>query len=446
MKNIAHLKLLASSVAVAIFCHAGSAGAEITLLARGALPGTALDGSGLTGLLEDGVTPHNLAGGFGSAITYTGVGNRYLATPDRGPADGTTSYIDRFYELDMPVTFNGTAYSITPTIVRTQLLEKSPGQYFTGSSAAFNTVNPTDGLRLDPEGVRLGRTATHFYMSDEYGPFVYEFDRATGQRTRIIDVPNKFLIANPSVTGSAELPPANSSGRQANRGMEGLAISPDGSKLYGIMQSPLIQDNALNSSNGRIGTNVRMLEIDIANGTTREFLYQMDNRSNGVNEILAVNDHEFLVIERDGRAGSNATFKQIFKIDIANATDVSSLASLPTSVTPAGVMPVTKTLFIDLLNPSFGLAGASFPEKIEGLAFGPDLPDGRHLLMVASDNDFISANPTDIYAFAIDSTSLPGFQPQMITPVPELSSIAMFAAGFGLLGFMHWRRGYVSAS
>lgn len=440
MKNTARLKSLTGSLALVIACHAGNAGAAITLLGMGSLPGTALDGSGLTGLLEDGVTPHNRAGGFGSAITYTGVGNRYIATPDRGPADGTTSYIDRFYELDIQVTLSGGTYSVTPTIAATQLLTKSPGQYFTGSSAAFNTTNPADSLRLDPEGIRLGRTATHFYVSDEYGPFVYEFDRATGQRTRVIDIPGKFLISNPSATGSAELPPNNTSGRQANRGMEGLAISPDGSRLYGIMQSPLIQDNALNPSNSRVGTNVRMLEIDIASGETREFLYQMDRAANGVNEILAVNDREFLVIERDGRAGINATFKQIFKIDIANATDINGITSLPASATPSGVVPVTKTAFIDLLNPSFGLAGASFPEKIEGLAFGPDLPDGRHLLMVASDNDFIAANPSNIYAFAIDKTSLPGFQPQMITPVPEASNVAMFAAGLGILGFIGWHR------
>jgi hypothetical protein len=37
----------------------------------------------------------------------------------------------------------------------------------------------------------------------------------------------------------------NAFGRQANRRMEGLAISPDGRKRYGVMQSALIQDRAL---------------------------------------------------------------------------------------------------------------------------------------------------------------------------------------------------------
>ena len=38
------------------------------------------------------------------------------------------------------------------------------------------------------------------------------------------------------------------------------------------------------------------------------------------------------------------------------------------------------------------MVGADFPEKIEGLAFGPDLPDGRHLLLVTNDNDFEADN------------------------------------------------------
>src|ERR1044071_9012470 len=36
-------------------------------------------------------------------------------------------------------------------------------------------------------------------------------------------------------------------------------------------------------------------------------------------------------------------------------------------------------------------------EKIEGMAWGPDLPDGRHVLYVASDNDLYTARPTQIF-------------------------------------------------
>ncbi len=81
---------------------------------------------------------------------------------------------------------------------------------------------------------------------------------------------------------------------------------------------------------------------------------------------------------------------------------------------PSDITPVSKELFINLLSPEFGLAGATFPEKIEGLAFGPDLPDGRHVLVVSADNDFVAANPTRLFVFAVAPPALPDFAKQRI--------------------------------
>jgi hypothetical protein len=413
MQSPVSVKFLRAA-ALALLCQAGVASAAITFIGEGSVPGTARDQSGLDGLLEDGVTPHNLAGGFGSAIAYTGRDNLYVATPDRGPADGTTSYIDRFYTLRIELkrqSANG--YQVVPEIIATRLLRRGGNDFFTGSAAAFDATGSADGLRFDPEGVRVSRCGNSLFVSDEYGPYLYEFNLASGKRLRSISAPNKYLIDYPSATPSVELS-KNVAGRQSNRGMEGLAISPDGSKLYGIMQSPLIQDGGLDANNARVGLNTRILETDVVTGAAREFLYPLDSRSNGISEILAVNDRELLVLERDGRVGVAATFKRIFKIDIAGATDIRDVKQLPTSGIPADVVAVTKQLFIDLLNPAFGLAGASFPEKIEGLAFGPDLEDGRHLLLVVNDNDFVATQPTRIFAFAIDHSDLPGFQAQEI--------------------------------
>src|SRR5262245_35040480 len=81
-------------VGAALLMGAVAAAAEaqdVRLLGTGTVPGNTIDDSGLGNLLEDGVTPNNQVGGLGSALTYAGVGNVYLATPDRGPADGTTT-------------------------------------------------------------------------------------------------------------------------------------------------------------------------------------------------------------------------------------------------------------------------------------------------------------------------------------------------------------------
>lgn len=382
------------------------------LIGVGAIPGTATDGSGLTGLLEDGVTPANIVGGLGSAIAYTGFGDLYVMTPDRGPADGTTSYVDRAYVVKVDVRRSHaapTGYVVAPRILSTRLLGYGWRRFFTGNASAFDATGSPAGARLDPEGIRVGRCGGTFYVSDEYGPFLYEFG-PNGRRERVLDLPHKFLIDLPSADPAAELA-GNAFGRQANRGMEGLAISPDGRKLYGMMQNALIQDGGLDAAVSRVGLNNRIVEIDVKTGAVREFLYVLESKSYGTNEILAVNDHQFLVLERDGKAGASAKFKRIYLIDVAGATDIRALAQLPASTVPDGVTPVEKTLFLDLLDPAYGIAGASTPEKFEGMAFGPDLPDGRHLLLVTTDNDFVQTQPSSFFAFAIDPSDLP-FEPQ----------------------------------
>ena len=161
------------------------------------------------------------------------------------------------------------------------------------------------------------------------------------------------------------------------------------------------------------------LKIDLVTGETHEYVYVLDaiNRGQGVSEILAINDHEFLVVERDNRSNLQSppqapTRKTIYKINLEGATDVSGNASLPAGALPMGVVPVSKTLFIDLLDPAFNLA-PTIAEKIEGLAWGPDLADGRHVLYVISDNDLNPGLATQIYAFAIDA-SLLNFERQFL--------------------------------
>jgi hypothetical protein len=61
---------------------------------------------------------------------------------------------------------------------------------------------------------------------------------------------------------------------------------------------------------------------------------------------------------------------------------------------------VKKRVWLDLLDPRWGLAGAGMPEKIEGLTFGEVLPDGRRTLLVGTDNDFASASNSLIWVFA----------------------------------------------
>jgi hypothetical protein len=381
------------------------AAADIVLLGKTSFPGDATDKSNLTDTLADG-SPHNRLGGHGSGIAYTGRGNRYVMVNDRGPADGTTAFKCRIQLVDITVA-PGAKPAVKALLHDTVLLADEGGRSFVGLSSAFDAARPAASLRFDPEGVRVSRTGTVF-LSDEYGPSIYEFD-LRGKRLRSLPVPAKFLIARPHAREDEEIA-ANTSGRVTNKGMEGLAITPDGGKLLGAMQSPLLQDG------GRQAVNIRLLEIDVESGASREFLYPLSRAGLVVSEILAVNDREFLVVERDGKRGKEAAVKKVFRIDLAGATDIKDRERLPKDALSEGVVPVRKSPFLDLLDPRLGLAGPDFPAKIEGLAFGPDLPDGRHLLIVTNDNDRVATVPTWIFAFAVDAESLPRFRPRVFGP------------------------------
>ncbi len=438
---------------LALLLIASAVHAEPTLIAIGSISGTYEDFATETSApLENGV-PGNRLGGLGSGIAYAG-GNIFLALPDRGPnakpynsaVDDTTSYIARFQTLHMSLAPSdpGSAlpFTLTPMLLDTTLLSSKTAlvygsgtnfglgsgapalnavdktHYFTGRSDNFDptrlSTDPRNG-RLDPEGIRVSSDGGSVFISDEYGPYVYEFKRTTGRRVRAFALPDNLAVSNSRPTEDAEIGD-NTSGRLSNKGMEGLALTPNGKTLVGVMQAPLIQDG------GKI---IRIVTIDIATGATKQYAYALTTGS-GVSEILAINDHEFLLDERDGKGqgdGSAAVVKQIFKIDLTGATDVSAISGAANLAPHA----VAKTLFLDVVQAltASGLSAIHIPAKLEGIAFGQEVTVNggvKHTLYVASDNDFLSAvedkdgvvvdNPNRFFVFAFGDADLPGYVAQ----------------------------------
>lgn len=457
------LRLLSATIASLFLISA--AHASIDLVAVGGLSGHDTDLSSQTAAHLENGEPGNLLGGLGSGFAYAG-GSTFLALPDRGPnavpyntgASDTASYINRFQTIQMVLTpsANGSAlpFDLAPELTQTTLLhaaqplvygdgvqlglpDGAPAlnairhtNFLVGRSDNFDptqlSTSPRDG-RFDPEGIRLSNDGSNVYITDEYGPYVYRFNRKTGQRTGVYSLPASFAILHKSANGDAEIA-ANSVGRVTNKGMEGLAISPDGTALFGVMQSPLAQDGGVNAPYTRI------VRIDLVTGATQEFAYPLSNigtvakpKYPTISEIVAINDHEFLLDERDGKGlGDNsvAVYKKLFRIDLSAATDVTGIHGA------AGLAPhaVSKTLFLDMVAAlgAHGFTPANVPAKIEGIAFGPDIVvDGvsKHTLWIANDNDFIGtvtdalhpagiSNPNLFFVFAVGEAELPGFKAQ----------------------------------
>ena len=465
----------ALTATIALLCVRPGYAAEPVLIAIGSVNGVYEDFAAQTAAPLANSVPGNRLGGIGSGLTYLG-GDWFLALPDRGPnavsynpcMDDTVSYINRFHTFHLSLSPSDPGsllpVTLTPMLVGTTLLSsRTPlvygagcgvagsgvpalnaidrTHYFTGRSDGFDpgrlSTDPGDA-RFDSESIRASNDRRHVYISDEYGPYVYEFDRLTGERTRAFALPKKFAVANLSAMGAVEIS-GNTVGRIANKGMEGLAITPNGRMLVGAMQSPLAQDG------GDVkGGVTRLITIDIKTGATHEYAYQLDpGTKTTISDIVAINDHEFLVDERDskGRAdavGSKAGFKKLFVIDLQFAHDVSGISGFtgPASAPVATIAPfaVTKTEFLDvvhaLTSAPTSLDPTQIPAKLEGITFGQDVTYTdpvlhtqvtRHTLFIGNDNDFLATlappvgngdNPNQFFVFAFDDADLPFFAPQ----------------------------------
>jgi len=148
-------------------------------------------------------------------------------------------------------------------------------------------------------------------------------------------------------------------------------------------------------------TVLRVVTFDLATGATKQYAYLMENASlTGCSEIAAITNTTFVAIERDGLYGGSATapaaFKRVYKFDLAGATDISDAGNTAAGklyggltveqlkdkagLTTAGVVPVTKTLVLDLLT---DISPVYPHDKAEGVTL-----IGNSMLAISNDDDF----------------------------------------------------------
>ena len=352
-----------------------------------ALPAADLDLSGGTAVNTGRL-------GYFSDIYYDPQRKEWWGLGDRGPGGGLLSYETRVQRFTIDIDAGSGAISnfqVAQTI-----------KFRDAAGAAFNGFAPAApgplGLALDPEGFVVNPKTGSFFVSDEYGPSLYEFDRS-GKLLKTFNTPSNLVPQGPAGTNFTD-DTGNLTGKRGSRGFEGLAISPNGQFAFAMLQSPMLDDGGLPIANGdRPGLFNRIVKFDTSTGAAlAQYAYKIEafNQGRGISALVAINDHQFMVLERNNRGigvpdGNTASpDKNVFIIDIAGASDVSGL-TLPASgsVLPAGITAVTKgAKFIDLDADTLAAMGNRSPEKWEGLAIGPQLADGSYMMLAGTDNDF----------------------------------------------------------
>ena len=432
----------------------------------------------------------NRLGGFFSDLYYDRHQNLYYGLIDRGPGGGTIPYDTRVEKFSLDV--NATTGAISGFKLLDTILLTNAGKNYNGLNPnLLNGDSSKVGLSLDPEGFAIAPNG-NFYIADEYGPSINEFS-ASGSLVRSFTTPNNLLPRDATGLNFVAGRPIVISGRQDNRGYEGVTLSPDGSKLFALLQDPLVNEGGTSASpDGRRSRNLRLVEFDTKTGdNTGQYIYQLEDistindripgtandftatqqgRSIGISAITALNNSEFLVLERDNRgfgvddpmAANPIGSKRVYKINLDGATNVRDTSLAGTNVLPVGINAVSKSLFLDIAD-ALKTSGSTIPEKIEGLAIGPQLTDGSYALLIGTDNDFsVTQNgsnvqfdvctdgstialgsgcptgstliPTYLYSFKASGAELKGFVPPAKVPEPASAiGLALIAVGaFGL--------------
>lgn len=256
---------------------------------------------------------------------------------------------------------------------------------------------------LDPEGlVYLGES---FYVSTEgdtsaqppITPAILQFTN-DGDFLASLPIPDAFM---PLADGSR--------GVRNTKGFESLTHTPDNRYLISGVENALVQDGPEATLADRSPS--RLLTLDLASGSAvEEYLYEVEaipatpatgEADNGLAELIALDNHgTLLALERSYVQGVGNTVR-LFVASTQEATDVSGIESLGKEsfngeTTDA---PVSKELLVD-----FGELGGSQgikPDNLEGMALGPQLADGRYLLLVVSDNNFNPSQRTQLWALAL---------------------------------------------
>ena len=282
-----------------------------TLAGRAVLPAETLADGPASGALVpppfNGIVfprPSQPVLGFSAVIAGERPGT-YLAMPDNGYGGKANSvdFLLRAYEIRPDfTTAKGGSGGVT---VGSHINFSDPHH-----KLPFPIVNEgtneryLTGADLDPESLQRGRNGD-LWIGEEFGPWIMHFNSDGVLLDPPYAMPGGLMSPNNPLLNGAPATQPNS------RGIEAMAISPDGKRLWATLEGATVAD-------GTTSVRRRVFEFSTTTKsfTGREWNLKAESAPNMIADAWALDGHRMVVIERDGGRGVTAVFRNVYVVDL----------------------------------------------------------------------------------------------------------------------------------
>lgn len=253
----------------------------------------------------------------------------------------------------------------------------------------------------DPEAIRYNPIRRQLVWSSEG-------ERIVKGKDTVLENPSVICISTKGqYIDSFILPPnlimhATEKGPRQNGVLEGMSYADNYKTLFVNVEEPLYEDGPradLTENNAYI----RILKFDVAGKkNTSQYAYKLSPvaypsvppgafKINGIPDILSIGNNKLLVIERSFSTGRPACTIKVFIANLEGATDISNMVLKGND----NFTPISKKLLLNM--DDLGI----YIDNIEGMTFGPVLPNGHKTLLFIADNNFSVVEKSQLLLFEV---------------------------------------------